>query len=154
MGSPAASEKLVSGGEDSGIWKSTDGGDTWEKTSAATGPAPGNVYGKIGICASPASQIASQAVIERSRLPFRRRRQDLGDGLGHGRAQRRAWYYMHIIPDPVRRRHRLDHEPAVLEVGRRRQELTNPDAAQRQPRSLDRSRVTAAWSRATTAART
>ena len=44
---------IESGGPDSGIWRSTDGGDTWEDLTNKPGLPGEEVLGKIGITASP-----------------------------------------------------------------------------------------------------
>ncbi|HEY7975262.1 MAG TPA: hypothetical protein VID72_07965, partial [Ktedonobacterales bacterium] len=54
---------LVSGGEDSGLWKSTDGGQTWKDISRAPG-LPTGLLGKIGVAASPARPGRIWAIIE------------------------------------------------------------------------------------------
>ena len=42
-------DHFISGGEDSGIWRSMDGGDTWENISAPTKDLPKGTLGKIGV---------------------------------------------------------------------------------------------------------
>ena len=95
--------KLVSGGPDSGIWKSTDGGDTWEDISRNPGLPQEGVYGKIGICASPAKPDRVWALIEHDEGGMYRS-DDGGKTWSNistmGELRRRAWYYMHVIPDP------------------------------------------------------
>src|SRR2546421_1116505 len=54
---------LISGGEGSGIFKSTDGGDTWKETTRSQG-LPTGLLGKIGIAVSPAREGRVWAVIE------------------------------------------------------------------------------------------
>ena len=54
---------IRSGGSDSGLWRSRDGGDSWEDISAAPG-LPGGVMGRIGVAASPARQGRVWALIE------------------------------------------------------------------------------------------
>jgi photosystem II stability/assembly factor-like uncharacterized protein len=44
--------ELSSGGPDSGLWRSLDGGDTWEEISLNQG-FPQSLKGKIGVAASP-----------------------------------------------------------------------------------------------------
>ncbi len=46
--------RIDSGGPGSGLWKSTDGGDTWQDLSHAPG-MPRGVEGRIGITVSPAN---------------------------------------------------------------------------------------------------
>ncbi|MDW8467515.1 MAG: hypothetical protein RML35_15565 [Chloroherpetonaceae bacterium] len=52
-----------SGGEGSGLWKSTDGGDTWENISRNEG-LPKGTLGIIGIAVSPANPERVWAIIE------------------------------------------------------------------------------------------
>ncbi|RIK30956.1 MAG: glycosyl hydrolase, partial [Chloroflexi bacterium] len=46
--------ELSSGGPDSGLWKSSDGGDTWEEITRNPGLPQSGLVGKIGVAASPA----------------------------------------------------------------------------------------------------
>ena len=55
---------LSSGGEDSGIWKSVDGGDTWVELTRKPGLPTDAVLGKIGIAGSPAQPDRVWALIE------------------------------------------------------------------------------------------
>ena len=54
----ARSGRSTSGGEDSGIWRSSDGGETWEEITANQG-LPKGTLGKIGVAASPARRAGS-----------------------------------------------------------------------------------------------
>ena len=47
----ATRTRCVSGGEECGIWRSTDGGDTWEEITRKPG-LPKGLLGKIGVAAS------------------------------------------------------------------------------------------------------
>jgi photosystem II stability/assembly factor-like uncharacterized protein len=93
---------LISGGEDSGIFKSTDGGDTWTEISRRPG-LPQGLLGKIGIVASPARSGRVWAIVEaEDGAVFRS-----DDGGEHWQRLcedrplfARAWYYQHIIADP------------------------------------------------------
>jgi photosystem II stability/assembly factor-like uncharacterized protein len=53
---------LESGGEECGIWRTIDGGDTWEDITRNPG-LPKGVLGKIGISASPAAGGVDYALV-------------------------------------------------------------------------------------------
>src|SRR6266550_2206767 len=55
--------ELVSGGAGSGIWKSTDGGDTWRDMTRNRG-LPQGIIGKIGLAVSPLSHDRVWALVE------------------------------------------------------------------------------------------
>lgn len=94
--------KLVSGGSQSGIFKTTDGGEHWTEITRNAG-LPAGVIGKVGIAVSPAKPGRVWALIEAdSGGVFR---SDDGGGswtrTNSGRNLRqRAWYYTHIYADP------------------------------------------------------
>ena len=94
--------QISSGGQDSGIWKSTDGGETWTDISSNKGLPPG-VMGKIGIAASPAKPGRVWALIESDQRGMYRS-DDYGETWEHltdnPSLVSRAWYYMHVTPDP------------------------------------------------------
>jgi photosystem II stability/assembly factor-like uncharacterized protein len=94
--------ELVSGGPGSGIFKSTDGGDTWTEITRAKG-LPAGVLGRIGIAASPAREDRVYAVIEAADGAIFRS-DDGGASWERASLERnlrqRAWYYHHIIADP------------------------------------------------------
>ncbi|MEX2046261.1 MAG: glycosyl hydrolase [Chloroflexota bacterium] len=94
--------ELVSGGPGSGIFRSTDAGDTWTEISRARG-LPKGTLGKIGIAASPAKSGRVYAIVEaEDGAVFRS--DDGGDNWERGSEDRnlrqRAWYYNHIFADP------------------------------------------------------
>ena len=95
---------LVSGGEDSGIWRSMDGGDNWENISRNKG-LPKGLLGKIGLAASPAQPGRVWAIIENQPDGGIYRSDDYGEtwvlGSKDNRFISRAWYYMHLTADPV-----------------------------------------------------
>ncbi|HEU5374017.1 MAG TPA: hypothetical protein VFV38_01115 [Ktedonobacteraceae bacterium] len=93
---------LISGGEDSGMFKSTDGGDTWTEISRKPG-LPQRLLGKIGLAASPARAGRLWAIIEAEDSAVFRS-DDGGEHWQRMSNERgllsRAWYYQHIIADP------------------------------------------------------
>ena len=93
---------ISSGGEDSGIWRSTDGGDTWHTITSNKG-LPQGIVGKIGIAASPAKPGRVYALIEHQDGGMYRS-EDYGDTwqfvARNNDIISRAWYYMHLTPDP------------------------------------------------------
>jgi len=94
---------LSSGGEDSGIWRSSDGGDTWEDISRRPGLPKEGIYGKIGISASAAKAGRVYAIVEHEQGALYRS-DDYGTTWTKGSDDRnlrtRAWYYHHIYADP------------------------------------------------------
>lgn len=87
-----------SGGPGSGLYKSTDGGDTWTRLSEGLP----KLLGKIGVAVS-ADPERVYAIVEadsgglyRSDNQGRTWRRTTGDRL----IQTRSWYYMHITADP------------------------------------------------------
>ncbi len=95
--------QLVSGGEGSGIFKSTDSGDSWTEITRNPG-LPKGVLGKIGLAVSPAKRDRVWALVEaEDGAVFRS--DDGGttwERLSEDRNLRqRAWYYMHIYAHPT-----------------------------------------------------
>lgn len=94
---------LRSGGPDSGIYKSTDGGDSWTEITNRPG-LPKGVKGKIGIAVSPARPERVWALIEAEASGLYRS-DDGGESWQRTSDERelyqRPWYYMHVIPDPL-----------------------------------------------------
>jgi photosystem II stability/assembly factor-like uncharacterized protein len=93
---------LESGGEGSALWKSTDGGNSWENISANEG-LPKGIWGISGITVSPANSERVWAIIENKDGGVFRS----DDGgktwkkLNSERSLRqRAWYYSRIYADP------------------------------------------------------
>lgn len=91
--------QVVSGGPGSGLWKSTDGGDTWEKL---TNGLP-SLMGKVGVAVSPANPQRVFAIVEAEEGGLFRS----DDGGQHWRRlnsdrvlRARSWYYTHIFADP------------------------------------------------------
>jgi photosystem II stability/assembly factor-like uncharacterized protein len=91
-----------SGGPESGLWKSTDGGDTWKEITHNQG-LPKGVLGRIGIAVSPARAGSLWVNVEAEE-----------GGIFHSEdfgatwtlvndkrdIKQRAWYYSRIFADP------------------------------------------------------
>ncbi|MCB9081549.1 MAG: glycosyl hydrolase [Lewinellaceae bacterium] len=90
---------MRSGGKGSGLYKSTDGGDNWEKL---TNGLPRDL-GKVGIAVSPARLGRIFAIVEAEEGGVYRS-DDAGKSWVRTSADRsaiaRAWYYTKIVPDP------------------------------------------------------
>ena len=95
--------ELSSGGEGSAIWKSKDGGDTWQNISANKG-LPKGTWGISGITVSPANNNRLWAIIENEDGGVFRS-DDGGKTWTKTNSDRnlrqRAWYYSRIYADPV-----------------------------------------------------
>jgi hypothetical protein len=92
---------LVSGGAGSGLWKTTDGGDTWTRLTGEG--LPKGPWGRVGVAISPANTDRVWAMIEAEDGGVYRS-DDAGRTwrrVNEGRNLRqRAWYYTHIFADP------------------------------------------------------
>ncbi len=93
---------LESGGPGSGLFKSTDGGDTWTELTRNPG-LPKGMIGKVGITVSPANPERLWAIVEaedggvfRSENGGRTWTRVNEDR----RLRQRAWYYTRIYADP------------------------------------------------------
>jgi photosystem II stability/assembly factor-like uncharacterized protein len=93
---------LESGGPGSGIWKSTDGGDTWAEITRNPG-LPKGTLGIIGITVSPTNPENVYAIVEAAEGGVFRSR-DGGKTWTKTNEERslrqRAWYYTRIYADP------------------------------------------------------
>ena len=93
---------LVSGGPDSSIYKSADGGDTWQELTGNPG-LPSGLKGRIGLAASPGRPNRVWASIEAEESGLFR--SDDGGATwekitDNQDIQGRPWYYEHIFADP------------------------------------------------------
>jgi len=94
---------IHSGSEEGGIYRSKDGGETWEKLS---GGLPTGMVGKIDLTVSPPNPDRVWALIEAPNDRGGVYRSENGGNswqrVNNNRdLQQRAWYYVHIYADPV-----------------------------------------------------
>ena len=94
--------RMDSGGPDSKLWKSTDGGETWENLSDKQG-MPKGINGIIGVTISPKNSNRVWAIIENQEAGGVYRSDDAGKtwtNINKDRALlQRAWYYCRIYAD-------------------------------------------------------
>ena len=92
-----------SGGEDSGLYKSTDGGESWTEITGNVGLSEGPI-GKMGVAVSPANPDRVWALIEHEPDGGVWRSDDGGDTWEKVNEERklrqRAFYYTRIYADP------------------------------------------------------
>ncbi|NKB87253.1 MAG: glycosyl hydrolase [Acidobacteria bacterium] len=96
---------MISGSEDGGLFRSKDGGDTWERLE---GGFPQGLVGRIGVAVSPADPSRVWAIVEADRDRSAVYRSDDGGDTWskastQGRLVSRPWYYMHVEPHPTDR---------------------------------------------------
>ena len=96
---------ISSGGPGSGLFRSTDGGDTWEEVSRKPG-LPDGPLGKIGVAISPARAGRVWALIEAvGDKTGLYRSEDNGESwamvCGSRDLMHRPWYYTHVFADPA-----------------------------------------------------
>ncbi len=97
--------ELVSGGPDSGLWKSSDGGDSWTDISRNPGLPQEGLLGKIGVAVSPARPSRVWAIVEvEGGKSGVYRSDDRGANWEYLTDNQdllnRPWYYLHIFADP------------------------------------------------------
>ncbi len=92
---------LTSGGEGSGLYKSTDGGTTWKRLDG--NGLPKGILGRIGVSVSGADDNRVYALIEANEGGLFRS-EDAGETWTRvnddERYRQRAWYFTHVYADP------------------------------------------------------
>ena len=93
---------LSSGGPESSIYKSTDGGSTWTDLSDRPG-LPKGIKGRIGVAVSPARSGRVWALVEAEEGGLFRSDDggETWERISEDRdIRQRPWYYMHVFADP------------------------------------------------------
>ena len=92
---------LISGAAEGGVYKTTDGGDTWAKLG---GGLPEGLVGKVGVSVSPADPDRVWAILEAEPGGGVYRSDDAGATWARTNSEndlrQRAWYYTHVQADP------------------------------------------------------
>ncbi|HEU4473118.1 MAG TPA: hypothetical protein VFR58_18630 [Flavisolibacter sp.] len=93
---------MESGGEGSGLWKSTDGGDTWLPLTTQKG-LPKGTWGIVGVAVAPSNPDRLYALIENANGGL----YTSADGgkswtlvSSDNNIRQRAWYYTKVFVDP------------------------------------------------------
>lgn len=93
---------LESGGEGSGLWKSTDGGNTWNSIASRKG-LPKGVWGIVGVAVAPSNPDKVYTIIENAAGGLFVSN-DAGEtwtlASNDNNIRQRAWYYTKVFVDP------------------------------------------------------
>lgn len=93
---------MESGGTGSGLWKSTDGGETWKNISEARG-LPNGTWGIVGVAVAPSNTDKLYALIENAKGGLFVST-DAGENWtlqsSDNNIRQRAWYYTKVFVDP------------------------------------------------------
>jgi photosystem II stability/assembly factor-like uncharacterized protein len=93
---------LESGGEGSGLWKSTDGGETWQNITGSKG-LPRGAWGIVGVAVAPSNPNRIYSLVENRDGGLY-----MSDDAGitwtlqssDNNIRQRAWYYTKVFVDP------------------------------------------------------
>ncbi len=92
---------LISGGPEGGLYKSTDGGDSWKKLE---GGLPSGIVGKVGVDVSAANPDRVWAIIQHEPDGGVWRSDDAGETWkrvnSDNSLRQRAFYYTQVVADP------------------------------------------------------
>jgi photosystem II stability/assembly factor-like uncharacterized protein len=92
---------VISGAPEGGVYKTTDGGDTWRRLE---GGLPDGLVGKVGITVSPANPERVWAIIQNEPDGGVYRSDDAGERWervnSENKLRQRAFYYTHVVADP------------------------------------------------------
>lgn len=93
---------MESGGEGSGLWKSTDGGETWMNITASKG-LPKGTWGIVGVAVAPSNPDKIYALVENANGGLFTS-SDAGETWtltnSDNNIRQRAWYYTKVFVDP------------------------------------------------------
>ena len=135
--------QMSSGGPGSGLFKSTDGGETWTEITRSKG-MPAGMIGRIGVSVSGADANRVYALVENQNGGLFAQTMRAVVGAGERQPQHPP---ARVLLHPRhcrsgRQRHRLPAERQWLPLDRRRQDADQrrPGNPQRSPRPVDRSR--------------